>query len=213
MEPTNPNTGDSRAIDILQAEVQRLQAINASLTSERDKLQSAIESIGAERDELADQVGTPDEYRQQLEELRGQIRTRNHRDVFDRVALDQKAHKKALDALWRLSGYEADSDTVDEGRIAGIVGRLREEADYAFEAPTSATPATAPTPGRGGIFSREQPVPAAGRGGPIPAVEGSGLTREQLADPTFVLNPANKSYIRERIKAAQEARARGAMTA
>jgi hypothetical protein len=131
------------------------------------------------------------------EQLRGEIRTGKHKAAFSRLAKDAGVREKAVEALYQLSGWKAEKDDVDEKGMSEAIEGLRESADYAFEPAQDAQAETKPealTPSR-------VPPPAQGRGAAHqPSRSGVVLTRAQMADPRFMLNPANREIIQSAAK-------------
>lgn len=193
------------ALKILQDQVSSLTASLQSLTSERDEYRDALESIAAERDELKASAAEPDVQAQRIAELEAAIRDRNHFDKFAELAKVQKVKDKAIKDLWKVSGYAADGDP-DEKKLAALVADLKIRADYAFDIETVAEAPTPPEKSRSGLELREKPAPPAhGRGERNDGSDATIVTREQRADPKFMLNPANRELI---VAAAKEGRFR-----
>jgi hypothetical protein len=125
----------------LQDRINQLQQENATIRAEAkdrrikgkaqkerlEELERALGEIAAERDEYKTAIeAEPHELQKQVDEYRGKLRDRDHRDKFRELARTQGVtHDKALDDLWSLSGYKADADTVDETKLtAAITGAL-----------------------------------------------------------------------------------------
>jgi len=190
------STSDAQsAIDILKADNERLNGEIAKLTSARDKHKSDHDIAAKELAELRKQQGDPEAHKKRADELEHKLRVLSHQREFDRIAKAAGAKEKALDALWKISAYEPAKDEIDADALEKLVTSLKETADYAFEAPAAGGQTTPPPPAT-------KPVPGAGRGGAHqPSQSGITLTRAQMADPKFMLDPANKEVIQEAAKA------------
>src|SRR5208282_3671560 len=110
----------------------------------------------------------------------------------------------AVKHLWKLSDYKPEADEPDEVALKGVLKRLRAEADYAFE-PDDGTPVPAPKTKYGLEMKGEQTT--GGRGKRNEGGDGTILTPDHFADPTFMLNPRNKAIIAEHVKRREAERA------
>ena len=159
-------------ISSLQKRVDQLTDENASLKSEAKDRRLKAKALQTQLDEVKGQITTlttdrdglkakadakPGELQAELDRLKGEIRTRDHRDVFTRLAKDSGVTQpKALEDLWSLSGYKAESDTADEKQITAVITSALQGRDWLKAAPlvdTSKTKvadaATPPGPGQG----------------------------------------------------------------
>src|SRR5438132_5052040 len=91
-----------------------------ALETERD---TARNEANAARVEATNVKGKFDESKVKAEndELRGKLRTTEHRKVFDRLAKAKGATDETVDDLWTLSGYKADKDDVDEAALTTLI--------------------------------------------------------------------------------------------
>ena len=189
-----PGNDTQTAIDILKAENERLTGLTSTLTSERDTHKREHESAAKERDQLKAQVGTPDEHRKRADELENKLRVVNHKAEFSKIAEDAGVHRDMIDDLFELSGYNPTRDEVDPKAFHDLMGEMKKSrpryfTDPAAEAATQTTTQAART------------VPGAGRGTSHDATRsGILLTRDQMADPEFMLNPRNKDVIKAAAK-------------
>ncbi len=197
--PMSEETGNQSALRILQGQVESLTAQLMKLTTERDEYRDALSGVSDERDGLKAKIASPDAQSARIAELEAERRDRLHYDKFAELAKGAKAKDKAVKDLWKLSGYKAEHDKVDEDALAEVLERLKTEADYAFDSEQQPTETGAPAP---------KPVPAGGRGGRTKGQDGPHLTREQMADPRFMLDKRNAAYIAACCKA-QESSASG----
>ncbi len=190
---------ETTALSVLQKQVESLTQQLQTLTTERDSARVALADTSKERDSLRKAAADPDKQSARIAELEAERRDRLHYDKFAELAKGAKAKDKAVKDLWKLSGYKAEHDKVDEDALAEVLERLKTEADYAFDSEQQPTETGAPAP---------KPVPAGGRGGRTKGQDGPHLTREQMADPRFMLDKRNAAYIAACCKA-QESSASG----
>lgn len=137
-------------------------ATTAKVTTERDTLQKRIET-------------DPNEWREKAVRLEGEIRSRDHRAAFDRLAKLANVDEANLDDLFVLSGYKPDGD-VDDAKINTVIAeavktrpRMLKAADAAPTVPTGTPPAprgaqpiaTPPTTRGPGIGPSAVPQPKA----------------------------------------------------
>lgn len=193
--------------------------IVARLASQKKKFKDASKRITSERDEARQQLQQAQARIKELEdaapagrikELEAELRTVRHRTTFDRLAIGEGADPESLDDLFQLSGYQAKDDKPDEKGIRKLLGEQKAhpsrkrffqaaESDVAGddqgdEGAADRGGEPPPTPG-------PRPVPGGGRGGR--AGKGAGgpvLTKDQLADPKFMLDSRNKAMIYEAAK-------------
>jgi hypothetical protein len=200
-----PASDTQTAIDILKAENERLSGLVTTLTGERDTHRNALEPLTRERDSLKAQVGNPDEHRKRADDLQQKLRVMTHKEVFAKRARESGAREKAIDHLYQISGYVADKDDVDATAIDAAIAKLKVDADYAFSSAEEMveTRAVAGSIVPGTEQAARTP-PAVGRGGGHdPSKSGIRLTKQQLADPKFMLDPRNKEVILAAAKASR----------
>ncbi len=193
---------ETTALDILQRQVESLTVQLQKLTSERDEYRETLGKISEERDTLKTQVAAPDAQADRIAELEAAIRDRQHYDKFAELAKAARAKSAAVKHLWQVSGYQAETDEIDEKAIARLVERLRHEADYAFDSDDHDT-GTSDRSGsreavkaRSGLEFRNTPEPAGGgRSHRNTGGDGTIITAEMRADPKFMLNPRNRELI------------------
>ena len=183
------------AIDILKVENERLTGLTSTLTSERDTHKREHESAAKERDQLKAQVGTPDEHRKRADELEHKLRVVNHKAEFSKIAEDAGVHRDMIDDLFALSGYNPSRDEVDPKAFHDLMSEMKKSRPKFF-----ADPAAEAANGQVATQTARQ-VPGAGRGTSHDATRsGILLTRDQMADPEFMLNPRNKDVIKAAAK-------------
>ena len=151
-----------------EAKQRRLKA--KSLAEENDQFRSLLEEVQTDRDGLkAKADAKPGELQAELDRLKGEIRTRDHRDVFTRLAKDSGVTQpKALEDLWSLSGYKAETDTPDDKSITAAISTALQGRDWLKTAPppdggktkvADATTLPGPGQGRGPLVTGERADP------------------------------------------------------
>lgn len=196
----------------------------ARLAIKRDRYRDALKRMGTENAQLKEQIANlaagldaakkaaPPE---RVAELEGELRRLRHKHVFDRLARERGASDDVLDDLYDLLKYQPEGDKPDEKAIAAL---LDEAADHPArsrffaswdDADDEGTEPDRPAPAdREVITPGRQPGPGRDRGGAHqPAKSGVVVTRAQLADPKFALDPRNRELI---AAAAKEGRIRDA---
>lgn len=167
-----------------KAQVRKLKEADAATAGRIAELEGAVTSLTAERDEARGKLGAPDEKDRRIAELEGSIRARAHRDAFDEAAKGFKSEKgeaideAALEALWKLSGYQAEGDSPDEAKLTETI-----------TAAVAAHPFVLRTPAPGGA-NGEGPTPTPGPAGPglsrgAPENGGTRTTLEQQIDAEY----------------------------
>jgi len=195
-------SGEDQALKILERQVEALTAQLQTLTSERDEYRDALTEVSDERDKLK----TSPEAATQIADLQAKIRDRNHFDKFSELAKGEKAREGAVKHLWKLAEYKAEADEPDEVALKGVLKKLKTEAHYAFEdaePPNMAAARKAAQTSYGLTMRGEE-----GRGARNDGGDGTVLTPELMANPRFMLDPRNRNFISEAVKARQEQRAR-----
>ncbi len=137
----------------LQQQIERLQAENATiraeakdrrikgraLKEENDRYAAALTELADERDKYKLAIeAEPHELQARVDEYKGKLRDRDHRDKFRELARAQGVTQdKAIDDLWSLSGYKAEADEVDDAKITAAISTALQGRDW-----LKATPAT-----------------------------------------------------------------------
>lgn len=151
--------------------------------SERDRLKVELEQSQRERDELSAKLtAEPGEHLREIERLKGELRTRDHRETFKRIAAEAQAAPGAIEDLWTLSGYRAEGDQPDEVRIRELVEGAKASRPYLFqgkpaEAGKTEGPPAAPV---------RPPGPGLSRGVPDATSGGVAVRQAQLRDPNWM---------------------------
>lgn len=136
---------------------------------ERDQVKQQLAAVTTERNDFKQRLdAAPSELATENERLKGEIRTRDHRTVFNKVAAEMNIRPEALNDLWNLSGYKAETDQPDEGRIKTMIGAAVTERSYLVVEPADAGTGTQPA----------KPAPQNGPGGQrgAPSQDAGGMT-------------------------------------
>lgn len=166
-----------------------------------------LEEVVAERDRYkAELESNPDEYRKQANELKAQIRLRDHRDAWSKAVGPDLAEGVDIDTFWNVIGYRPDADEVDASKIAEQAAGFREKRPFLFKPPPSREDAAMPPGGANGVTKPPKPearpltsgLPG-GRGAPDTSSGLLRVTRRDLADPEFMR--ANQQAIAEASRA------------
>jgi hypothetical protein len=174
-------------ISALQEQIQRLQQENATikaeakdrrlkaraLREENERFAAALEEVARERDEYKTAIqAEPHELQAQVNEYRGKLRDRDHRDKFRELAAAAGVtHSKALDDLYALSGYKPEADEIDEPKLKAAISQALQGRDW-LKSLAPAAGAANGQPGASGTQTGQQagqatlqPGPGASRGG------------------------------------------------
>jgi hypothetical protein len=196
-----PASSESQsAIDVLKAENERLTKELTKATSLADKHKADLDTLSATHAELKKAAGDPEGHKANAEKYLGELRTLKHKLEFSKVAKAHGAKEDAIDDLYLLSGYKAEKDDVDAKAFESILGEMKTAKAYAFTEPAAEGEGRV-IEGAGTPTPTPRPVPAAGRGpGHNPATTGLKISKDQMMDPKFMLNPANKAVIADAAK-------------
>jgi hypothetical protein len=132
--------------DDARAEARRHRTNKIKARRESKELQQRVAEL---EKELEGYRLEPNALKEENDKLKGEIRTRDHRTVFEKVAKGLKVREDALNALWKLSDYKAEADTPDEAAIASLIGATVEGNPYllAPEEKVEAPKVLTPSPG------------------------------------------------------------------
>lgn len=173
----------------LQAEKGKHISTKKKAMRELDTLRRQVEDLTKARDEWKGKAeAAPGDQAKRITELEGQIRRRDHKDVFAAALAGQLNEKVTVDDLWSKIGYEPGEKLPAADQLKELIGKARDAAPYLF----------APEGGQAqGQAAQTQPAapPWAGRGiggqseGPVT------LTEAQLRDPAFMLSNQAKKLL------------------
>lgn len=161
-------------VSTVSAEAKSHRQAKAELKRQLDTATEQVTTLTTERDDFKTKLGNaPSTFREENERLKGEIRSRNHKDVFKRLAKDAKVRDEAVDDLWELSKYKPESDDVDEGKITGLIGDLTKTRSWLVQS-GEANPTEPPAGGKTPITTPPSPRgPGAGRGAAEQPTAGS----------------------------------------
>ncbi len=140
------------------------------------KLKEDLDRLTKEADELRKVADTSAAVKR-VAELEGRLRDVEHRKSFDKLAKSKGATEAALDDLWKLSEYKAETDQPDEAALATLLDAQKTARPYLFSGAT-------PPPANG--QPPVKPGPGSGQGGSTTATQQ--FSPDQLADPKFVMS-------------------------
>jgi FtsZ-binding cell division protein ZapB len=155
----------------LRAEAKSRRVKGKALAEENDNLKAQVATLTSDRDGLKAQVDAkPGELQGEVDKLRGEIRDRDHKDAFRRLAKTAGVNEAALDDAWQLSGYKPEGDQLDEAKITAAITSTLSGRDWLKAAPApdgaNGTPGASGTiPPPRGANATLPPGPGANRGG------------------------------------------------
>lgn len=183
---------DAGTIGRLAAQRQHYKQQSRQVIKERDEARKQLADLAKQVEDLkkGDSSG-------RVKELETELRTVRHRRAFDRLAKERGASDDVLDDLFEVLKYKADSDEPDEAAIAKLLDAASEHpARSRFFAEWDGDDDDDQGGGDRQPEPVRQPSPDAGRGS---RHDGKGtvyITRDQLSDPAFMLNPANQELLK-----------------
>lgn len=148
------------------------------LASQVDDHAERLEKLGSEYTDFKSRVETtPDQLAQEVDRLKGEIRVRDHRAAFEKLATAAKVRPEAIADLWALSKYTPETDLPDEKHLRGLIDDAKSTRGYLFDSSEPSKPST----------TAPKPIPAPGRGaGSDPVEAGTIVTKAQLQDPVYM---------------------------
>lgn len=99
---------------------QKFKAAATSLAKQRDALKSELDKTKAELDAMKAN-GDTEGLRARITELEQEKKLARHQAAFNRVAKSKGVVEEALDDLWTLSGYQAESEEPSEAAIGKLI--------------------------------------------------------------------------------------------
>ncbi len=185
-----------------------LQQQNATLQAQLNELREQHHTAISRLEEIEPQWEAGKTSAAEIAELKAALRDRNHFDKFAELAQASKAKAKALKQLWReakASGYEPDSDDINEKALQAVVTHLKTASDFAFdpdsEEVTKAAQENARKPTSRTKYGLDVEGPITPGGGRSAernkGTDGTIVTQEMRADPKFMLDPKNRELIRD----------------
>ena len=140
-------TRQQKEIDDLRSENAKRRTTNRDLKADVADLTGKLTAATGKVTELEQAVGkAPADAQARIEELTSEVRGYKHKGVFRDKAGEAGVDPKALDVLWRESGYKADADDVNEDAIAEAITRAKESHPFLFRAAIEGEPTPPPLP-------------------------------------------------------------------
>lgn len=173
----------------LEASLAEQREQNVKLTKERDQY---VETVMALDEKVKGFEAAPSDVKAELDRLRGEIKSRDHRAAWEKAARDYKGPQgeairpDALEALYKLAGGVPEGDAMPDAKALteSIAAAVSAHA-FVLQAPQGAAPAGAgsgPGPGNAGDLFPTLPGPVPTRGGAsgapfVPDPKQDGMTR------------------------------------
>jgi hypothetical protein len=145
----------------------------ADVTKERDEFKSSADDLKSKA------TATPGESLERIASLEGELRDIKHKGAFKEAAITGGVRPDAVDALWTLSGYKAETPEADPNVITELVKGSREKFSYLYQAEGQQAAGT-------GQQGQQQAKAALGADrGRTPAGHTLRVTQAQLSDPKW----------------------------
>lgn len=130
-----------RALVEANGEAKKRRLKHRDESKELEALRAEKETWTRERDALK---SSPTEWQAKYEAIEKELRTRNHRDVWQKTIGDQLNEKVTLEKVWAEIQYQAGENIPSESEIKSQVKAARDVAPYLFRQPSeSGMPAPA----------------------------------------------------------------------
>jgi hypothetical protein len=135
--------------EVIKLRVQRekFRTVIAALTSERDTYKAESERLKQQNDDLQKRTDSS-ALSKRVASLEQEIRTRDHKAVFESQATAKGVRSDAHAALWKHVDYKADGDP-DEENIGAIIDNAKETAPFFFGEAKEPPAAKKPGPAKG----------------------------------------------------------------
>jgi hypothetical protein len=161
----------------------------ADVTKERDEFRVTADDLKSKA------TATPGESLERIASLEGELRDIKHKGAFKEAAITGGVRPDAVDALWTLSGYKAETPEADPNAIAELVKGSREKFSYLYQAEGQ------PAAGAGQQSQQSQQAKAAlgADRGRTPAGHTLRVSNAQLSDPKWCFD--NQAAFAEATKA------------
>jgi chromosome segregation ATPase len=128
----------------LYREIAELKAEAKKYRVAKRKIAEELNALKTEHDAILKQVKAPSELKAELEQVKGELRVDRHRAAFTKVATSHKVRSEALDDLWKLSGYNPETDLPDERQITSVVSETIKARPYLVAEPVVEEPKIKP---------------------------------------------------------------------
>jgi hypothetical protein len=174
-----PGPSDSERIEKLSGAVARHRRDAEDAQEKLEAAEKTIKALTAERDTYKSQADTS-AMKKRVQELEGIIRSGKHKEAFAKLGKEKELDPDAVDYLYQLSGWKAESDDIDEEAMGAVLDELKGKPGLSrlFGAAPGAN-GNQPPP--------KKPGPASGQGGGDKGRPGSKFTDAQLSDPVFAM--------------------------
>ena len=149
----------------------RLKALEAERDAAIKDREAAVEKAKKDYDATGLQA--------ELERLKGEVRLRDHRAVFDRLAKERGAYDDTVDIIYQRSGYTPQADAPDEPAMAAILDAMRDRPGETRLFGGPGQPGSTPPPGSG--QGRREVAPGKWR-----------VTTDQMRDGAWCMANADK---------------------
>jgi hypothetical protein len=146
----------------------------------KDALEATKTELEAAKKELNDLRSKPVD--KTAAEYKAELRELKHRKIFDKIAAEHNALPEALDDLWKLSGYQPDTDDADEATLTALITEQAKSRQFLFKSDSS-SPAADPA---AALAAVKPPGPGGKRGGLVTASNTFKVTRDQLRNATWM---------------------------
>ena len=115
----------------VRAEARKYRVAKKGVSEENNSLKSEHEKVLQERDALKTRLdAAPSDLQKELDRMKGEIRTRDHRQAFEKIAKEAKVRPEALNDLWQLAGIKPETDTVDEEGLSNLISEAVQARPY-----------------------------------------------------------------------------------
>lgn len=172
-----------------EAKKHRLRARKAN--DELDEARKQVDALTADRDNLQGRLAAaPDALQSEVDRLKGEIRTRDHRDAW--AAVKGELHDRVtVEKLWAEIGYTPGDQVPTAEQITEQVAAAREVAPFLFKTAETANDASR---GANGAQSNGGLPPGPGYGRGLPSTDAGFFTvrRSDLENPEWMQSNQGK---------------------
>lgn len=175
--------------------------VEDDLTAEREARQKLAEELEGLK------AAPPDEWKVRFDAAQKEIWKRDQKDTWKSYVGEKLVEGVPIEEIWSKIGYEPGSEQPTPEFITARLEQAKQVAPYLFRADGTAkgTPPT-PAPQNGAApesqSARRLTLPPDLSRGSRAGVPGElVVTRDQLRDPAFMMNPGNKKAMAEARKA------------
>jgi hypothetical protein len=174
-----PGPSEADRIEKLSGAVARHRRDAEDAQEKLEAAEKTIKALTVERDTFKAQADTS-AMKKRVAELEGIIRNGNHKAAFARLGKEKELDPDAVDYLYQISGWKAESEEIDEEAMSATLDELKTKPGLSRLFGNLAPPPN-------GQPLVRKPGPASGQGGGDKGRPGSKFTNEQLSDPVFTM--------------------------